>query len=69
MSAGVEDQQHYETYESALKGGLTLTMQYLKSLFFGPPRTGKSTAQRQLVQEIVNLEENLEKSNHLLLKL
>ena len=56
MSAGVEDQQHYEAYESALKGGLALTMQYLKFLFFGPPRTGKSTARRRLVQEIVNLD-------------
>ena len=55
MSAGVEDQQHYEAYESALKGGLALTMQYLKFLFFGPPRTGKSTARRRLVKEIVNL--------------
>ena len=55
MSAGVEDQQHYEAYESALKGGLALTMRYLKVLFFGPPRTGKSTARRRLVQEIVNL--------------
>ena len=56
MSAGVEDQQHYEAYESALKGGMALTMQYLKFLFFGPPRTGKSTARRRLVQEIVNLD-------------
>ena len=56
MSAGVEDQQHYEAYESALKGGLALTMQYLKFLFFGPPRSGKSTARRRLVQEIVNLD-------------
>ena len=56
MPAGVEDQQHYEAYESALKGGLALTMQYLKFLFFGPPRTGKSTARRRLVQEIVNLD-------------
>ena len=31
-------------------------MQYLKFLFFGPPRTGKSTARRRLVQEIVNLD-------------
>ena len=54
--AGIEDQQHYEAYESALKGGLALTMQYLKFLFFGPPRTGKSTARRRLVQEIVNLD-------------
>ena len=56
MPAGIEDQQHYEAYESALKGGLPLTMQYLKFLFFGPPRTGKSTARRRLVQEIVNLD-------------
>ena len=55
IPAGVEDQQHYEAYESALKSGLSLTIQYLKFLFFGPPRTGKSTARRRLVQEIVNL--------------
>ena len=30
-------------------------MQYLKFLFFGPPRTGKSTTRRRLIQEIVNL--------------
>ena len=62
MSAGVENQQHYEAYESALKGGLALTMQYLKFLFFGPPRTGKSTARRRLVQEIVNLSSHSEPS-------
>ena len=56
LPAGVQDQQHYEAYESALMGGLPLTMQYLKFLFFGPPRTGKSTARRRLVQEIVNLD-------------
>ena len=62
MPAGVENQQHYEAYESALKSGLALTMQYLKFLFFGPPRTGKSTARRRLVQEIVNLSSNGEPS-------
>ena len=62
MPTGVENQQHYEAYESALKGGLALTMQYLKFLFFGPPRTGKSTARRRLVQEIVNLSSHGEPS-------
>ena len=37
-------------------------MQYLKFLFFGPPRTGKSTARRRLVQEIVNLSSHGEPS-------
>ena len=55
MSAGVEDQKHYEAYKSALKDGLVLNMHYLKFLFFGPPRTGKSTARRRLLKEIVNL--------------
>ena len=30
-------------------------MHYLKFLFFGPPRTGKTTARRRLVKEIVNI--------------
>ena len=55
ISAGVEDQKHYDAYESALKGGLVLNMHYLKFLFFGPPRTGKSTARRRLVHELVNI--------------
>ena len=55
MSAGVEEQKHYEAYKSALKDGLVLNMHYLKFLFFGPPRTGKSTARRRLLKEIVNL--------------
>ena len=51
----LENQKHYEAYESALRGGFILTMQYLKFLFFGPPRTGKTTARRRIVQEIVKL--------------
>ena len=46
---------HYEAYKSALRDGLVLTMHYLKFLFFGPPRTGKTTARRRLVHEIINL--------------
>ena len=47
--------KHYEAYEEALKGGLTLTLRYLKFLFFGPPRSGKSSTRRRLIKEIVNL--------------
>ena len=40
---------------SALKNGSELKMHYLKLLFFGPPRTGKSIARRRLLQEIKNI--------------
>ena len=52
---GVENLKHYEAYEEALQGGLTLTLRYLKFLFFGPPRSGKSSTRRRLIKEIVNL--------------
>ena len=53
--AGVDNMKHYEAYEQALQGGLTLTLRYLKFLFLGPPRSGKTSTRRRLVQEIVNL--------------
>ena len=56
MPADLEDQKRYEAYKSALNDGSVLDMHYLKILFFGPPRTGKSTARRRLVQEIDNLD-------------
>ena len=46
---------HYQAYEEALKGGLSLTLRYLKFLFFGPPRSGKSSTRRRLIKEIDNL--------------
>ena len=55
LCAGVENFKHYEAYKQALEGGLRLTLRYLKFLFFGPPRSGKSTARRRLTGEIVNL--------------
>ena len=50
--------KHYKAYEEALKGGLTLTLRYLKFLFFGPPRSGKSSTRRRLIKEIVNLSQH-----------
>ena len=47
--------KHYKAYEEALKGGLSLTLRYLKFLFFGPPRSGKSSTRRRLIKEITNL--------------
>ena len=52
---GVENFKHYEAYEAALQGGLHLTLRYLKFLFFGPPRSGKSSARRRLLKDIINL--------------
>ena len=51
----MENFKHYEAYKQALEGGLELTLRYLKFLFFGPPRSGKSTTRRRLIGEIVNL--------------
>ena len=51
----MENFKHYEAYKQALEGGLRLTLRYLKFLFFGPPRSGKSTTRRRLIGEIVNL--------------
>ena len=48
---------HYEAYEQALEGGLSLTLRYLKFLFFGPPRSGKTSTRRRLSKEIVNLDQ------------
>ena len=51
----MENLKHYEAYKKALEGGLRLTLRYLKFLFFGPPRSGKSSTRRRLIGEIVNL--------------
>ena len=55
MRAGVENFNHYEAYKKAIEGGLSLTLRYLKFLFFGPPRSGKTSTRRRLIGEIVNL--------------
>ena len=49
--------KHYEAYEEALKKGLCLTLRYLKFLFFGPPRSGKTSTRRRLLKEIINLDQ------------
>ena len=51
----MENQQHYEAYQCALKEGVAIPLKYLKVLFFGPPRTGKTSMRRRLVGEIQNL--------------
>ena len=55
LTSGVENVKHYEAYEQALQDGISLTLRYLKFLFLGPPRSGKTSARRRLVQEIINL--------------
>jgi hypothetical protein len=54
-SIGVDNAKHYEAYEQALQNGISLTLRYLKFLFLGPPRSGKTSARRRLVREIINL--------------
>ena len=52
---GLENFQHYEAYKAALQEGQFLNLHYLKFLFFGPPRSGKSSTRRRLLHEIINL--------------
>ena len=52
---GILNKKHYEAYKEALEGGLCLTLRYLKFLFFGPPRSGKTSTRRRLIKEIINL--------------
>ena len=47
--------KHYEAYEQALQEAVNLTLTYLKMLFFGPPRSGKSSTRQRLNREIINL--------------
>ena len=46
----------HKAYKEALDGAYELTLKYLKFLFIGPPRSGKSTFRRRLMKEITNLE-------------
>lgn len=52
MSIGAE---YYNSYERALQSGLHLTLRYLRFLYFGPARSGKTTLRRRLINEIINL--------------
>ena len=47
-------EQHYKAYQQALKDETAIPLKYLKVLFFGPPRTGKTSMRRRLVGEIQN---------------
>ena len=51
----MENQAHYKAYQQALKEGVAIPLKYLRVLFFGPPRTGKTAMRRRLVGEIQNL--------------
>ena len=53
FTTAIKDQ--YKAYQQALKEGVAIPMKYLRVLFFGPPRTGKTTMRRRLVGEILNL--------------
>ena len=47
--------EHYAAYQQALQDGSCLMLSYLKFLFFGPPRSGKTSTRRRLIREILNL--------------
>ena len=51
----LKNMEHYAAYQQALKDGSHLTLSYLKFLFFGPPRSGKTSMRRRLIREILNL--------------
>ena len=54
-TTALEIQSHHKAYQQALKEGVPIPLKYLKVLFFGPPRTGKTSMRRRLVGEILNL--------------
>ena len=54
-TTALENKPHYEAYQQALKEQVAIPLKYLKVLFFGPPRTGKTSMRRRLVGEIQNL--------------
>ena len=54
-TTAIENKPHYEAYQQALKEQVAIPLKYLKVLFFGPPRTGKTSMRRRLVGEIQNL--------------
>ena len=55
LREGIENLLHYEAYEQALQNDEKVMLRYLKFIFLGPPRSGKSSTRRRLIQEIVNL--------------
>ena len=55
LATALKNHLHYEAYQHALKEGVAIPLKYLKVLFFGPPRTGKTSMRRRLVREIKNL--------------
>ena len=54
-TTALEIQLHHKAYQQALREGVSIPLKYLKVLFFGPPRTGKTSMRRRLVGEILNL--------------
>ena len=55
LTTVMENESHYEAYKQALKEEVGIPLTFLKVLFFGPPRTGKTSMRRRLVREILNL--------------
>ena len=51
----LKEKRHYDAYKQAVEEGVAIPLKYLKVLFFGPPRTGKTSMRRRLVGEILNL--------------
>ena len=55
--AAVENIKSYEAYQHALQGEQKLKLLYLKFIYFGLPRSGKSSTFRRLIKEIINLKQ------------
>ena len=55
---GLKRQLNYEMYEQALEKGINIALHFLKFLFIGPPRSGKSTTIKRLIGELVNLHQS-----------
>ena len=55
ITTDVENMNRYEAYQRAIQGEEKLKLKHLKFIYFGLPRSGKSSTLRRLIHEIISL--------------